>query len=394
MKKPIYLDNASTSHPKPEPVYRAVDRFLREMGANPGRSSHRQAAETERVIEQARRELARFFGGDRPERLVFALNATDALNIAIKGCLRDGDHVVMTTLEHNSVTRPINRLEQEGRIRVSRVEPEPNGCIDPDRLLAAIRLDTRLVTLIHASNVTGTVQDLETIGPAVQERGPLLLVDTAQSAGVLPIDAGRLGIDLLAFTGHKSLLGPVGTGGLYLSERAELKPFREGGTGFDSERPVQPDEMPTRLEAGTPNTAGIGGLLEAVRFLRQEGPETIHRRECRLRSLLAERLSAEPRVRLYHADAPSVVATLSISIEGYDPAEVGAILDQAFGIAVRTGLHCAPGAHRHLGTFPQGTVRFGIGFFNTEAEIEAAAGAVLEIARTVSKPDSASGSVS
>lgn len=382
MTKPIYLDNAATSHPKPEPVYRAVDRFLRGIAANPGRSSHRRAVESGRVIEQARAELARLFGGDSPDRLIFALNATDALNIAIKGCLHDGDHVVSTTLEHNSVTRPLNRLEHEGRIRVTRVAPNKGGYIEPDRLLGAIRPETRLVAVIQASNVLGTVQDLETIGPEVRKRGPLLLVDAAQSAGVLPIDVRHCAIDLLAFTGHKSLLGPVGTGGLYVSERAELVPFREGGTGVESHHPMQPDEMPIRLEAGTPNTAGIAGLLEAVNVLRQEGLETIHRRENRLRALLAERLTPEPRVHVHLPDAPAVIGTLSVTIDGYEPNEVGAILDQAFGIAVRTGLHCAPGAHRHLGTYPDGTVRFSIGFFNTEEEIETAAAAVLEIARS------------
>ncbi len=378
----IYLDNAATSHPKPETVYRAIDRFLRETSANPGRSSHRRAVETARSIWESRGELARWFGGDSPERLIFTLNCTDALNMAIKGCLRDGDHVVTSTLEHNSVSRPLNRLERLGRISVTRVAPSPDGFLDPDQIAAAVRPGTRLVAILHASNVLGTVQDLEGIGRRVRELGPLFLVDSAQSAGVLPIDCGRFAIDMLAFTGHKGLLGPVGVGGLYLSERAILEPWREGGTGGDSALPEQPEEMPMRLEAGTPNSAGIAGLSAALAFLGSEGLEKIHRREVGLRQILVERLSREPRIRIYSPDPVNVVGTLSLNVKGYEPAEVGAILDQAFGIAVRTGLHCAPGAHRHIGTFPGGTVRLSIGCFNTEEEIDKAASALLEISRS------------
>ncbi|MEE8111184.1 MAG: aminotransferase class V-fold PLP-dependent enzyme [Acidobacteriota bacterium] len=376
----IYLDNAATSHPKPECVYRTMDRFLREMSANPGRSSHRRATEVVRVIDRARMNLTDLFGGDSPERMIFTLNATDALNLAIKGCLAEGDHVVTTTLEHNSVLRPLHGLERSGKIRVTRVESSPEGYVDPRKVLRELRPDTRMVAMVHASNVLGTVQDLEAIGPEVRGNGSLFLVDAAQSAGIQPIDVKLACIDLLAFTGHKALMGPMGVGGLYVSRRVDPLPWREGGTGGESAPPEQPEEMPTRLEAGTPNSAGIAALAAAVEFLRKEGIDGIREREVGLRNRLVERLAGNRRIRVHAAGSQPVLGTVSLTIGGYEPAEVGAILDQAFGIAVRTGLHCAPGVHRLLGTFPSGTVRLSPGYFTPESEIDTACGALEEIA--------------
>ncbi len=379
----IYLDNAATSHPKPEEVYVEMDRFARHVGANPGRGLHRLAVEAEAVIAAVRRDLADLFGAPDPGRIVLALNATDALNMAMKGTVREGDHVVTTLAEHNSVARPLARLEAGGTIRVTRVAPGPEGAVDPDEVERAVGDRTRLVVLAQAGNVTGAIQPIAEIGARVRRRGALLLVDAAQSAGLVPIDVGRDAVDLLAFTGHKGLLGPTGTGGLWVGERAVLGPWREGGTGGDSSRPVQPEELPHRLEAGTPNMVGIAGLGQAVRWVRARGPRELAERETDLASRLWRRLEATGRVTLYGpTPAPGARRSgiVSFNVAGRPSSEVGAILDASFGIAVRTGLHCAPGAHRHLGTFPEGTVRVSPGPFTTSEEIDTLAAAIEEIA--------------
>jgi cysteine desulfurase / selenocysteine lyase len=379
----IYLDNAATSHPKPAPVYERIDRITREVGANPGRSGHRLAVEAEREIASARAAVAGLLGAAEPSRIVWTLNATDALNMALKGSLRDGDHVVTTPLEHNSVARLLNRLEQEGRLRVTRVTSGADGVVDPDDVASALEASTRLVALAHAGNVLGNVQPIAEIGRRVRERGCLLLVDAAQSAGVLPVDVTHDAVDLLAFAGHKGLLGPSGTGGLYVGPRAALRPWREGGTGGDSARPVQPEELPHALEAGTPNTAGIAGLAEGARWVQSQGMEALASRERALAARLWEALADVHRVELYGrapGEAPARTGLLTFNVKGERASEVGAILDASFGIAVRAGLHCAPGVHRFLGTFPEGAVRVSPGPFTTEQEIDTLAEAVRAIA--------------
>jgi cysteine desulfurase family protein len=379
----IYLDNAATSHPKPEAVYAAMDRCAREVGANPGRSGHRMAVQAEGEIAVARRAVAALLGGRDPLRLIFTLNATDALNMAIKGILRRGDHVVTTVLEHNSVSRPLTQLEKDGVITVTRVKPSDEGVIDPDDITQAMSGATRLVAMAHASNVLGAVHPIEPIGRAVRERGKLLLVDAAQSAGVVPLDIERGGIDLLAFAGHKGLLGPTGTGGLYVGERAELRPWREGGTGGSSAEPLQPEGFPHHLEAGTPNTAGIAGLAAGARYVAERGVESLGAHERQLALRLWEALADDNRIDL-HGPAPMPAAprtgVVSLQVRGHEPEEVAAILDTSFSIAVRAGLHCAPGAHRFLDTFPSGTVRVSPGPFNTIEEIDALVAALREIA--------------
>ncbi len=382
----IYLDNAATSFPKPEPVYRGMEEFVRASGANPGRGGHRRAVEAEAMINDTRRLLARLLGVPRPERVIFGHNATDGLNMAIKGVLRPGDHAITSVLEHNSVSRPLNRLEQDGVITLTRVPATADHLIDPDEIARAFLPHTRLVALTHASNVTGTIQPVGAIGRIVRERGALLLIDAAQSAGVVPIDFDRDGIDLLAFTGHKGLLGPTGTGGLVAGERAEVRTWREGGTGGDSTRPVQPEEFPHRLEGGTPNVFGIAGLREGVRLLLERGVESVLEHERGLIRTFLESLERPERLTWYGADrviadrnGDGRVGLVSVNLSGFAPAEVGAILDEQFDIAVRPGLHCAPYAHRHLGTFPQGTVRLSAGLLTTDDDMRRAAAAFDEI---------------
>jgi cysteine desulfurase family protein len=382
----IYLDNAATSYPKPEEVYRGMESFVRAAGANPGRGGHRRAVEAEAMIQDTRRLLAQLFGCRRPERVIMAHNATDGLNMAIKGVLRRGDHVITSVLEHNSVSRPLNQMEVDGVITLTRLPANGRHLLDPDDVARAFTGKTRLVAITHASNVTGTIQPVAAIGRLARERGALLLVDAAQSAGVVPIDVERDLIDLLAFTGHKGLLGPTGTGGLVVGERAEVAPWREGGTGGDSSSPVQPSEFPHRLEGGTPNVFGIAGLREGIRILLARGVDSVLPHERRLLATFYRALEKPERAQWHGAeralqtDGEGRVGLVSLNLPGYAPAELGAILDERFDIAVRPGLHCAPYAHQHLGTFPQGTVRLSVGLLTTEDDMQRAAVAFNEIA--------------
>jgi len=375
----IYLDNAATSFPKPEGVYRAVDEVTRCTG-NPGRAGHALARRAEAEIEGVRVRAARFFGTRWPERVIFTLNATDALNMAIKGFLQAGDHVVTTSLEHNSVSRPLAALARRG-ISFAKVGCDTEGRVDVESLKAAVMPRTRLVVLTWVSNVWGTVQPVEAVAEMCRRHGVKLLVDAAQAAGHVRIDMQAMGIDMLACSGHKGLLGPPGTGLLVLGADVDLLPWREGGTGVVSHQVSQPDFYPQRLESGTPNTAGIAGLGAGIDFLNQVGlPEVIGHESCLL-GALREGLAAIPSVRVYGpARAADQTSLLSFNVEGWDPMEVAAVLDQSFGISCRAGLHCAPWAHQALGTYPTGTVRFSVGYFNTAGEIEQAIQAVRALA--------------
>lgn len=382
----IYLDHAATSFPKPEAVYRGMEAFVRASGANPGRSGHRRAVEAEVMIDDTRGLLARLFGAPRPERIVFGPNATDALNMAIKGVLRPGDHVITSVLEHNSVNRPLNHLEHDGVITLTRLPATDDHLIDPDAVAAAWTPQTRLVAVTHASNVTGTIQPIAALGAIARSKGGLLLVDAGQSAGVVPIDVERDLIDLLAFTGHKALLGPTGTGGLVVGERPDVLAWREGGTGGDSSSPLQPAEFPYRLEGGTPNVFGIAGLREGVRIVLERGVENVLRHEQKLLTVFLGALADLERFSFYGADAAlrrhdggGRVGILSFNVQGFAPAELAALLDTHFDIAIRPGLDCAPYAHRHLGTFPDGTARLSVGFLTTEDDVRGAAAALNEL---------------
>jgi cysteine desulfurase family protein len=352
-------------------------RYLNEIGANPGRAGHRAATEAQSLIDAARRKLAALFGVDDAERIVFCLNCTDALNMAIKGTLAEGDHVVTTDLEHNSVSRPLRALAEANVIQVTSVPASADGYVDPDAVVAAIRPNTRLVVCTHASNVLGTIQPVEEIGRGARERGVWFLLDAAQTAGTVPISVEQLCVDMLAFPGHKSLLGPPGTGGLYVGPRVTIRPWREGGTGGDSTSPTQPIDMPFWLEAGTPNTVGIIGLGAALEVL-DPAANLAHERAMLARLIAAA--EEHPRIRVVgDSSANHRVGTISLVLTDLLPEEASAILDEAFAIATRGGLHCAPNTHRAVGTFPEGTLRVSPGPFTPPEDIDALTSALRKI---------------
>lgn len=386
----IYLDHAATSFPKPERVLRAMEDFVRVSGANPGRGGHRRAREAELMIDETRVLIARLTGCSSPERVVFTLNATDALNMAIKGVLAPGDHVITSVLEHNSVSRPLNRLAENKVITLTRLDAGADHIIDPDAVAKAFTSATRLVALSHVSNVTGTIQRIADIGRIVRDRGALFLVDAAQSAGIVPINMEASSIDLLAFTGHKGLLGPTGTGGLIIGSRADVRPWREGGTGGDSKDPFQPLMFPYVLEGGTPNVFGLAGLREGVRILLERGIENVLAHKQRLLTVFYQSLKQPASYHWYGADVAitqrgdrGLAGLVGLTVEGFLPAELAAILDAEFDIAVRAGLHCAPYAHRHQGSFPDGTVRFSFGLQTSDGEARAAAEALDQISLSI-----------
>ncbi|MDR1960995.1 MAG: aminotransferase class V-fold PLP-dependent enzyme [Gracilibacteraceae bacterium] len=374
----IYLDNAATSWPKPEAVYAAADRALREQSGNPGRSGHKLSLAAGRLIEEARLLAARLFGVSEPERIVFTASATEALNLALHGLLRPGAHVVTSSAEHNSVIRPLAALSAE----VSKVPADLAAGVDPDRLEAALRPDTALVAITHISNVTGTENPIREIGALCRARGIPFLVDAAQSAGAAPIDTEGMNIDLLAFPGHKGLLGPQGTGGLYVGAAAALRPLKQGGTGSFSASARQPARLPDRYESGTPNTPGLAGLAAGLRYIAEIGVGRIRAREAELANRLLAGLATIPGLRLFGPPpGPTRAGVVSFTLEGHDAMDISFILDDSFDIAVRAGLHCAPDAHAAAGTLSAGgTVRISAGCFTTEEEIDRCVEAVGEIA--------------
>ncbi len=380
----IYLDNAATTFPKPECVYVAMDKFLRERGANPGRAGHRMSVEAEQEIEKARVIVAKFLGIKRPERMVFTFSATDALNMGIKGLLCKGDHVITSKLEHNSVSRPLAGLEKRGTITLTRVDNSDDGSINADDIKKAIRPNTKLVVCTHASNVLGTIQPIREVGEVARARDVIFMVDAAQTMGVCNIDVEEDNIDMLAFTGHKGPFGPPGSGGLYVGERVELLEWREGGTGFGPESLLQPDTMPYRLESGTPNSVGTVGLKIGLEFCIKEGIDKIRQHECDLAMRLIRALETDDRFEIYGGtDGHRKVGIVSINIKGLKPNEVGAILDNTFNIAVRSGMHCASYIHREIDTFPEGTIRISPGYFNTMEEIEETISSLKKIADSI-----------
>lgn len=377
---PIFLDNAATSFPKPESVYRAMDDTMRRIGVAPGRGGYAQGLESARLIFTARETLAAFFAAPDPARLVFTHSATESINLAVRGLLKPGDHVVTTTMEHNSLARPLSLLERRG-VEVTWVQTARDGLVDSRDIAAAFRPTTRLVALAHASNVTGTVQPVVEIGALTRSAGIPFLVDAAQSAGCIPIDVVRMGIDLLAAPGHKGLFGPPGTGLLYVAEGVELEPLVVGGTGGFSSEPEQPREMPERFESGTLNVPGIAGLLAGVEFIRQTGIEAIARHEDELTRHLLTGLAGIPGITVHAGPSGLRAPVLSFTVDGNDPSTIGFRLDAEFGISVRVGLHCAPMAHRTIGTFPVGTVRVSPGYFTASADIDTFLAALKEIVK-------------
>lgn len=385
MSEPIsYFDNAATSWPKPATVYAKMLSSFQASGGNPGRGGHALAMAAEHLVAGARHRVAKLLNAEKPERIVFTHNATDALNIAIKGLLRPGDHAIASVIDHNSVIRPLRGLEQRSHVTLSLVGCAKNGVIDPTEVAALIRPTTRLIVLSHASNVTGAIQPVAQVAALAQERGIVLLVDASQTAGLLPIDVQAWGVGMLAAAGHKSLCGPTGTGVLYVREGIDLAHFREGGSGTHSEDPQQPQEMPYRLEAGTPNTLGIAGLEAGIAFIVDTSSERMLAHERALATTFREGLARIEGATVYGPSDPALgLGIVSMNLAGLEPTDLAAILDQSFQIAVRAGLHCAPHAHQALGTAPSGTVRFSFGFFNTLAQVERAVAALGEIAASV-----------
>ncbi|SHJ39114.1 cysteine desulfurase family protein [Geosporobacter subterraneus DSM 17957] len=375
----VYLDNAATTYPKPETVYQAMDRCMREYNANPGRSGHKMALASGRSIYKTRDLLCQLFHIDNPMQIIFTQNATDSLNLALKGLLKSGDHVVTTSMEHNSMLRPIMALEELG-VENTIVQCDPTGALDPKQIEAAIKPNTKLIAMTHASNVVGTLMPVEEVGAIARERKILLLVDAAQTAGVYPIDVQKMNIDLLAAPGHKGLMGPQGTGILYIREGIALRHMKEGGTGSKSEYLTQPEILPDRYESGTPNTPGIVGLGAGVAFILEEGIEKIRAHEEELTEYFLKQLKKIQGIVLYGPqDHRKQAAVISLNLGEEDSSEVSYVLDQVFDIAVRSGLHCAPMAHKTIGTFEQGTVRFSIGYFNTREDIDKAVEALMRI---------------
>jgi len=381
----IYLDNAATSFPKPPEVAEAITDLLTHRAGNPGRSGHSLALAAEAVVAETRRLLAALLGIQDPARLAFTLNATDALNLAMWGLLRAGDRVVTTSMEHNAVARPLFALAERG-VDVVRLPSASDGTLDLDDLERELRAaPTRLVVMTHASNVCGTILPIRAAAELAHRHGALILVDAAQTAGVLPIDVQEQSIDLLAIAGHKGLLGPTGTGGLYVAPGVRLTPMRQGGTGARSEQLSQPEEMPDALESGTVNTVGIAGLDAALRVLQATGIEAVRARESALTARLLAGLREIGGVTVYGPVEPSQrVAVVSVTLRGWEPVDVQAALDSAFGIAVRAGLHCAPLAHRTLGTFPLGTVRLAPGYSTTDDQIDQTLAALRELTLSAS----------
>lgn len=383
MAERIYLDSAATSFPKPDEVYDFMNGFYRTCDGSPGRSGHCGAMETEEMVLRTRQHLCDLFHGTDPNRVTFSYNASDSLNQLIHGVLDRGDHVVTSRLEHNSVLRPLYHREMAGDIEVTYLPFDGAGYLDPGDVGTAIRKNTKLVLLNHASNVIGTVQPLAEVGNICRETGVLFAVDASQTAGVNRIDMQEMRIDLLAFTGHKGLMGPTGIGGLCVAENVPIRATRFGGTGVRSAERSHLEEFPYRLECGTLNILGVAGLYAGQLWLRENDPERIHDREMVLWDRLRQGLQALDGVTTYCAEGPADKnAVLSFNVSGWEAGDVGAILDADYGIACRTGLQCAPLLHRQLGTARTGgTVRFSLGPFNTPADVDRAVEAVGEIAR-------------
>lgn len=398
---PLYLDNGATSWPKPPEVARAMADFLSDVGASPGRAGHRLALEAGRIVYDTREALAEFFGLKDPMRVVFTSNVTEALNLVLRGLLIPGDRVIVSSMEHNAVMRPLRFLEQQG-VTVENLPCDAEGRTDPRELELALEKPAKLVVVNHASNVTGTVQPLGRFGAVVRQRRkalgtqyPLFLVDTAQSAGSIPIDMEHDGVDILVFTGHKGLLGPTGTGGALFGPYVPvdtIKPLIRGGTGSRSERETQPEFLPDRFESGTMNSVGLAGLLAALTWIRGRGVVELQRREAALSMRLYEALAEMKGIRLYGPDrrpgfplpeAGCCTGILSFNIDGMPCSEAGMRLDEEYGILCRVGLHCAPSAHRSIGTFPEGTIRFGVGPFTNDGDIDRAVDAVSRLSGEV-----------
>ncbi|HMN13139.1 MAG TPA: aminotransferase class V-fold PLP-dependent enzyme [Bellilinea sp.] len=382
----IYLDNAATSWPKPPQMLSAMQHFSADLGANPGRSGHSLSVDSARVIFECREQLAALFNATQPERVIFGLNATDGINLALYGQLQPGDHVITSSMEHNAVMRPLQSLVARG-VQVTEIECYPDGTLDAAKILPALRGNTKMLIFTHASNVCGTLLPIRKIGEIAHNNGLLLMVDAAQTAGSIPIDMQADNIDLLAFTGHKGLYGPMGTGGLILGDRvdvSQMHSIRQGGTGSHSGSMTQPEFLPDKFESGTLNAIGIAGLNASIGWLMERGIQRIQSDEQMLTAMLLDGLSAISGVKIYGTrDPQKQTAVVALNIKSWDPADAGTHLEEDFGILCRIGLHCAPAAHRTLNSFPRGSIRFSLSRFSTPEEIEKTVAAVAALAKEV-----------
>jgi cysteine desulfurase / selenocysteine lyase len=377
----IYFDNAATTYPKPEMVYQAVNKCMREYCANPGRSGHKLSMEAGRTVLEARELLAELFGAKKSENIIFGLNATDALNTAIKGIVNQGDHIITTSMEHNSVLRPLKQLENIG-VETTIVRCNESGELSLADLEANIKGNTKLIITTHASNVTGTLMPIKEIGEIAKQNKLLYIIDTAQTAGVYNLNVSEINVDLLIFTGHKGLMGPQGVGGFYIKEGVALRQMREGGTGSMSESLIQPEMLPDKYESGTPNTPGLAGLAAGLRFIKEVGIENIKKHEEEITNYFLNQLSEIEDVKIYGPrDVKKQAPVVSLNIKNMTSSEVSFLLDNQFDIATRPGLHCAPLAHQTIGTKGKGAVRFSFGYFNTKEEIDKAIEALKSIAK-------------
>lgn len=385
--KQTYFDNAATSWPKPPAMMEAMVRFNDSVGANPGRSGHRLSIDAARVVYEARECVAELIGAPDPLSIAFGKNATEALNTVLLGLLKPGDHVVTSGMEHNSVMRPLRFLERHG-VALSVIPCSSAGELDPDDAKNLLNLNTKAIVVTHASNVVGTILPIDKLATIAREREILFIVDATQTAGSVPIDVIRMGVDILCFTGHKALLGPQGTGGFYIRKGLQnrLPPLMRGGTGSASEFEDQPAFLPDRFESGTPNAIGLAGLAAGIGFVLDSGVERIREKEMSLTRQFLTEAAEVPDLILYGpCDAAKSTAVISLNIKGISPSELAFELDEQFGILSRPGLHCAPAAHRTIGTFPDGTVRFSFGCFTTEEDIEYAVDAMKELSAALKK---------
>lgn len=379
----IYLDNAATTFPKPKEVYSAVLDCMENYGANPGRAGHKLAMRAGRVIYECRENVAKLLNVSNPMNIVFTHNATDSLNLAIKGVVKSGDHIITTSVEHNSVIRPIKALEKKG-VENTIVKCDKYGQLNIEDIKKAIKPNTKLIVTTHASNVCGTIIDIEEIGNIAKENNILYLVDASQTLGVYDVDVQKLNVDMVAAPGHKCLLGPQGTGILYIREGLEVDILKEGGTGSNSEELFQPNMMPDRYESGTHNTPGIAGLNAGVKFVLETGIDKIRHHEEDLCEYMLKRLSEIPNIKIYGPlDSKKRAAVISINIGDIDSGELTFLLDDMYDIATRSGIHCSPLAHETLGTLIQGTIRFSLGYFNTKEDIDKTVDALMEIEKEI-----------
>lgn len=383
MKK-IYLDNAATSFPKPKCVIDAISNYMTEIGCNPGRGAYEQSLDSGRMVYETRKLINNFFNGPHPNNVIFTKNITESLNVALKGLLKPNWHIITTSMEHNSVMRPLRSLQDQLNISIGVAKCNKYGVLDIKYVENLINDNTKAIVMTHGSNLTGTIMPIMEIGELCREKGLFFILDTAQTSGVIDVDFSKMNLDVLAFTGHKGLLGPQGIGGFIISDKANkiTDAFIEGGTGSESHLETQPNFLPDKFESGTLNTPGIAGLKSAIEFINNVGINNIRQHEENLTSVFLEGLSNINNIEIYGPrDTKLQTGTVSININGMDPGEVSYILDNEYRIMTRSGIHCAPSAHKTIGTYPKGAVRFSIGYFNTLEDIDKALYALKSISR-------------